>query len=395
MPVGEKKRLVFWQNLPSIHQAPLLRSLAEHWIGDVVVVVEHDVSHRRQAQGWGRPDFSPARLVISPSEAKRGRLLKESPEASLHIFSGFHAEPDTYATFKAAVQQQLDVGVFAEPARSGGVRGALRRVRYASHAFRWSHHLTFLLSTGTLGIDWYRRCGFSDRLLHPFAYFVDPVNYGIQRFENRSAAFRFLYVGQLAEHKGPDLLLSALAQLETNCWKLEVVGNGPLSDALHSLASSEGIEGRVRWHGMLSNAAVRSLMGEVDNLVLPSRYDGWGAVVNEALLAGTPAIVSDAAGSSDLIQGDLIGDVFRSESIERLKEALRARVTRGSLETSERTSIRKWAEEFISPEAGAEHLISVLRFLFNDEARSRPVPPWRRQRAVELASKRFEASDHI
>lgn len=385
MPAGDKSRLVFWQNIPSILQAPLLRSLANRWTGEVTVVTERGLPDRRRALGWERPDFRPARLVISPSRNTRAEVLEEAPEASVHIFSGFHAEPNTYATFRAAVRRHLDVGVFAEPARSAGVKGLFRRILYGYHSLRWSRHLKILLATGSLGVDWYRRCGFPEQILHPFAYFVQPLDGSSQEADSRVTGVRFLYVGELTDRKGVDLLLRALGRLVHDEWSLEVIGDGPRSDALRTLTSTLGITDRVRWHGTLPNAVVRSRMEEVDCLVLPSRHDGWGAVVNESLLAGTPVLVSDGAGSSDLIQGDRIGDVFRAGSIEELSGLLRSRVRRGSLTTSQRRAIRGWAETYVSPTAGTQYLLSILRFTFEDGGLSRPTPPWRETGAVELA----------
>ena len=54
------------------------------------------------------------------------------------------------------------------------------------------------------------------------------------------------------------------------------------------------------------------LMSSADCLILPSRHDGWGAVVSEALMVGTPVICSDACGSAGVVHASGVGGVFRS-----------------------------------------------------------------------------------
>lgn len=381
MPLVEKQRIIFWQNVPSIHQAPLVRSLAERFAGEVVLVAERELSERRQAQGWSRPDFGSARVVVSPSPERRRRVLDERPEDSVHIFGGFHAEPGTYATLKDAIRRKLDVGVFAEPPRSDGIKGHLRRLRYFFHAVRWGRQLKFLLATGDLGVEWYRKCGFPEAMLFPFGYFVEPVNCPARPPERSSSDCRLLFVGQLIECKGVDLLLRALGGLELDSWRLHLVGDGPATRELRRLSLRLGIEQQARWRGVLPNGEVRSLMGECDCLVLPSRYDGWGAVVNEALLAGTPVIVSDAAGACDLIRDDFLGSTFLSESADELRDFLRPRVKAGRLGRLKRKAIRRWSEYHIAPGQGAEYLLSVLQFTFDDIG-SRPLAPWRQRDLV-------------
>jgi glycosyltransferase involved in cell wall biosynthesis len=57
--------------------------------------------------------------------------------------------------------------------------------------------------------------------------------------------------------------------------------------------------------------------------VLPSRFDGWGAVVNEALMVGTPVICSNRCGASDVIENGRNGYVFEAGSARALRERLR------------------------------------------------------------------------
>lgn len=64
------------------------------------------------------------------------------------------------------------------------------------------------------------------------------------------------------------------------------------------------------------------VMSEYDVLVLPSRYDGWGVVVNEALMAGVPVICSDQVGASAVVEKWQCGSIFASEDLPDLVSKL-------------------------------------------------------------------------
>ena len=71
------------------------------------------------------------------------------------------------------------------------------------------------------------------------------------------------------------------------------------------------LKDKIHFLGTKPQTEVPTYMQQADIFILPSVYDGWGAVVNEALQAGCYVICSDAAGASDLILQDDSGIPFR------------------------------------------------------------------------------------
>jgi glycosyltransferase involved in cell wall biosynthesis len=352
--------LVFWQNIPSIHQAPLIREVAKRWEGNVWIVAESDVSSDRIRQGWVRPDFTPAKLLVAPDRSKRLRLLAQTQaKDDVHIFSGFHAYPETYWTMKQARKTKAILGVFAERGKGGSrVRSILRSLRYIAHGLQWSGRLDFLLATGQLGVDWYSKFSFPKDKIFTFGYFIDPQVQPIV-YARHSDIFTISYVGGLVPWKGVDLLFHALQDLKSLDWVLQIVGDGPLRQELGELALQLGIDGRIVWEGTLSNDVARQVMATSDLLVLPSRYDGWGAVVNEALMSGTPVVVSDACGASDLILNSRLGSVFHSQSVASLCESLRSEMGKKCLGGLDRAYIHEWSK-CIQPQIAAQYLQKII-----------------------------------
>lgn len=128
---------------------------------------------------------------------------------------------------------------------------------------------------------------------------------------------RFLFVGQLIPRKGIVELLDAFSQLPEG--ELYVAGDGELRPLVDRAA--EG--GRVTYVGHIDRAALQRLYADSDVLVLPSRYEVWGLVINEALEHGLPVIATEAVGAvDDLVVNDVNGYVTRTGDVDALREAM-------------------------------------------------------------------------
>jgi glycosyltransferase involved in cell wall biosynthesis len=139
------------------------------------------------------------------------------------------------------------------------------------------------------------------------------------------AGTRFLYCGQLVHRKGVDLLVRAFAAVavEHPGATLTLVGGGPLRDELEALIPA-AVRGRVRFVGFREPEELPEHFAAADAFVLPSRHDGWGLVVNQALGAGLPVIASSAVGAAaDLVRDGVNGVVFPSGDETALAAALR------------------------------------------------------------------------
>ena len=142
----------------------------------------------------------------------------------------------------------------------------------------------------------FRRMGVPDAKMTTWGYFVAPSS-GQTR---NAAAFcphdplRVLWVGRMLKLKNVDILIKAVALAKSKV-SLTLVGDGPEKARLQAMKESLG----VRFLPPVKIDEVRALMRENDVYVFPSNgYDGWGAVVSEALEEGMLVLGSDEAGAS-------------------------------------------------------------------------------------------------
>ena len=141
------------------------------------------------------------------------------------------------------------------------------------------------------------------------------------RYEIARSATVYLFVGRLVKDKGVDLLLRAFADLSSaEPAVLVLVGDGAERKRLAMLSSTVR---RVIFCGRLSGRDLLGAYAAADVFVLPSLYEPWGLVVNEAMAAGLPVISSDSVGSvSDLVIEGTTGIIFRSGDENSLLSAM-------------------------------------------------------------------------
>ena len=134
-----------------------------------------------------------------------------------------------------------------------------------------------------------------------------------------------LYVGRLVKVKNVELLLEAFKELfKTNKnVELIVVGDGEEARILQQQIKDLVQESYVIFTGKKDGYELMAYYNLGDIFVLPSKYEPFGAVVNEALLAGCYVLCSLAAGASCLIEDGVNGNVFSPDSLQELVSLLK------------------------------------------------------------------------
>ncbi|WP_045835844.1 glycosyltransferase family 4 protein [Hyphomicrobium sp. 99] len=121
------------------------------------------------------------------------------------------------------------------------------------------------------------------------------------RVATNADATDVLFIGELRQIKGVDLLLKAVAQLRpSRAVTATIVGSGPDGDALRSLATSLGLDDIVRFAGAMP-AREAFKLGRV--MVVPSLAESFPYVVLEASAAGLPLIATDVGGIPEIVAG--------------------------------------------------------------------------------------------
>lgn len=133
-----------------------------------------------------------------------------------------------------------------------------------------------------------------------------------------------LFVARLIGAKDPACLLEAQAILEsrgTAPW-LVLAGDGPEAKTLRDLAAARRLS-RVRFAGSRQPSELPGIYAAADLFVLPSRHEPWGVVVNEAMAAGLPVVLTDRVGAAaDLLRDGVNGRLVPPGDPQRLAAAI-------------------------------------------------------------------------
>lgn len=127
-----------------------------------------------------------------------------------------------------------------------------------------------------------------------------------------------LFVGRLVALKQVDRVIDVFSSMAGDDI-LIIIGDGPERNLLEKLAEASGKD--VRFTGRLEGDALYAWYNVGQVLVLPSAQEAFGAVVNEALLAGAHAVVSDRVGAACLITAEN-GAVVAVDDRDSFREAL-------------------------------------------------------------------------
>lgn len=133
---------------------------------------------------------------------------------------------------------------------------------------------------------------------------------------------KILCVGSLIERKGVDLLLQALARVNTS-YSLYIAGDGEQKNTLMELSKELKISERVHFLGQLNRAELLKHYAESDLFVFPTREDCFALVILEAICADLPIVCSKYAdGAYDLIEENVNGLIVDPYDAEEFAAAI-------------------------------------------------------------------------
>lgn len=191
------------------------------------------------------------------------------------------------------------------------------------------------LCAGTSNRELYAEFGVPESKLFPFAYswgystLIDnSERLRKQKLELRKEyglpedAIIVLYCGRFSEEKGTVELISAYKTVPSTKKALVLVGDGRLRSRMEGLMD-ENDRSSVYFMGFHNRDKIGEFYAMADILVLPSRTETWGMVVNEGLCFSLPVVVSDQVGAgTDLVVDGKNGIVFPTGDIKELSKGI-------------------------------------------------------------------------
>jgi glycosyltransferase involved in cell wall biosynthesis len=140
----------------------------------------------------------------------------------------------------------------------------------------------------------------------------------------QEAPVRFGFIGQLAPHKGADLLLEAFKRLPIGTASLLIYGPEDQVPSYSTKLRQLALGHDISFCGTFPEERTRAVLDTFDVLVIPSRwYENSPLVLLNALASHTPVVVADVAGLTEFVEEGKSGYSFVRGSADSLFEALR------------------------------------------------------------------------
>lgn len=173
-----------------------------------------------------------------------------------------------------------------------------------------------------------------------------------------------MWCSRFLSWKHPELPILMVQRLKKEGLRffLDFYGSGEVEQKSRDMASRLGLDDVVRFHGAIPNDQVLKEMRRHKIFLFTSdRFEGWGAVANEAMSQGCALVGSDAIGSVPyLVDNCRNGMIFKSGDVDSLTDCVRTLIENRSLLEDIRHNAVKTMQTMWSPAMAARNLLKLI-----------------------------------
>lgn len=368
------RMFVSWQPVLTDHQAFTYQALAHEAGAPVVAYVTTMEDTVRKEQGWTDTQVSSVERRLIPKHGFLRYCYQKLREhrSDVHLFASPFQKPRLIVCTLFAAWLGVEFYLVSEPYSPkadgylretspliGKLKAALRPQLYRVYSLLLRSHVSGIFAISQMALTQYRQAGVPAGKLFPFGYFVpsDTARPTQSNSLKRAASsdLRIIFVGNLIRRKGVDLLRDAIQSLATKGCNVSADIYGP-GDA--SLIPAAGAN--IYYQGMIPFGKAQQVVASYDLLVVPSRYDGWGVVVNEALCAGVPVVCSDTTGAGAVAVAFGAGLTFATGNVASLTNVLARLAAEPALLNAMRLAA-PIAAQALQPDVAARYMLDVIR----------------------------------
>ena len=385
---SQVSKIIAWHPVLTDHQAYTYQELSRQSGLPIVVQVARLEDETRRAQGWTDTRVTSIERQLIPAHGflRYGLRYLLKNRDQIHVFGSAFESLGMTLLLWLGTRLGMKCYIISEPyspvsfgyfgdhsAWRERLKTWLRPRLYRIYMLALRGGLKGIFTISRLAARQYAEAGMWPDRIFPFGYFVpsEVESASLEPIGSTGSAarpLRLAFVGSLIGIKGLPILIGAVRRAIDRGTDLQLDVYGPGDPKLFDF---DGI--RIRYSGRIPFGQTQQYLLDYDLLVLPSHYDGWGVVVNEALCAGVPVICSDQVGSRVLVETFGAGKVFPRGDEEALADLL---VTIACDTTMLQTmkSACPDAAEAIQPARAAAYMLQVLTA--EPAARASIPSPW-------------------
>lgn len=373
-------RFVFWQNCLSPHQLPYIAHLLDDKrVYEVVVVTDEVVSPERKKMGWDIPTSSKQEqyiIKVSPSESEILNLLSKDQNQSIHLFSGINAYPFVKRALRLSLNYKIKRGIITERPNTFKFRLAngkplwLHKIRFYIQDRKYAKHIQYVFAMGDDAVNYFNKLGQNWKVF-AFSYCTHDKTTTLPINKTKSDKLNISYIGSLSWWKNPLLILQAIRNIPQSKVSITFIGEGAEKKNMESYINKHKLS-CVTIRNYLDNKEIPNFLNTQDILILPSIYDGWGAVINEALTEGVYVICSSNVGAKELLKENWIGCIFNSNDKNQLSKLINNCIHNKDFIINNREQRINWSKQCISGKVISQYMIDCIEGI-------KTIRPWFRK----------------
>lgn len=363
--MSTSRQFFAWHPVLTDHQAYTYEALAKQAATPLSAYVLRMEDETRRAQGWRDTQVASIERNQIPANGSLLYCYRQllAHRNDVHFFGSAFESPMLMLCLLIATCLRIEFYLISEPysPKSFGYFGdqqklkarlktRLRPMLYWLYAQILLRKVAGVFAISPLALEQYHQAGIPTAKLFPFGYFIPQIK--SPQVPQNSTVLRIVFLGALIQRKGLDILIDAVQQLHRvgNKVTLDVFGPGDAK----AFAMDEPY---INYRGLISFGQAQEQIAQYDLMVLPSHYDGWGVVVNEALCAGVPVVCSDHVGASVLLEKFSTGETFTNGQSQDLANVL-IKLQDEHLSKMRQATIT--AAAAIQPEVAAAYMLKVI-----------------------------------
>lgn len=376
-----RDELFIWFDCPPKVSRGAFNYVSQQWGNSVYYIIKSNFRTERKLASWDSGGFGKASVnylfqMDNPDYFVEQLFIKHP--SAIHIINGLDSQierlirphihkPGLKVVFSS--ERPVSLGGFFESL----IRKVYITLKYNFKRAYYSKYVSALLPLGEKGRNVFLSFGWNPDVVFPFMY--NPELPEIERFASNEKVpgecVHFLYVGRFSYRtKGVDMLMNATELLKGN-WHLDIVGG--YGDKKNEIIDWANGNSNVSFLGTWDSSSVSEHLLQYDVVIVPTRFDGWNLLINEAINSGVGVITTNEAVSDEVITNSGAGIVVDC-SASMIAETMQSVIDDVSL-------VKKWHElaiaykSKISSKTVGNYLIDILDYVFYDNP-VKPEKPW-------------------
>ena len=371
--------LVYWREVPIDVENGVFKYIDENWDGEVMVVSFSQMDESRKHIGWETSYKRIKQLYINKNDNIRQSIINiiKNSVGAIHLLCGTRGYMRIILEELKKWENSPKVAVIAErPTKYINAnplerfKGCIRTLYYKHDYSQFNQFVSAYFAMGLSGVAAYDSVGWSKDIL--FNYMYCPLLYSSESKETNSTP-KILYLGRFEKkNKGLDLLMDVFDDIDDNFnYQLDLVGGyGKDSECVINWVSKKK---NVKFIGKWDPKNICDNISKYDVCIVPSHYDGWNLMPNQAICSSIGTIITNNCGSDELIRFSGAGMVVEDKK-DSLCNAVKYVLEHKEVLDEWKSKAKEYRDK-ISWTTVGKYFMDVLDYVFY-ESKRKPVCPW-------------------